>query len=640
MAKRRVRRVILVGIDGAMLSLALRFIDQGLMPHLKRHMERGVVAEALPSIPADTPTNWTTIASGAEPATHGIFSFTSHLPGEPMMAGEHDPLRNKQATSSQAELIWTTAARQGLSSAVLNYPTGWPSLHEQQIVLGGVTPGGEPWRVSKSRVFATGEPVHTKLTLPTAQISYVSLSPKPKPDGLLWDEITIGDSSAGFQERLHVMIRRDAGGSYGSLDVLRDGERLCTLRPGEWSPWLKAGPFGDQVVYRLKLVHLSSDARHLELYCTDVVRASGWSYPEELASELFAKVGPYVEGFECPYVPVDQELRSYGPANVSYEIILEQAGYQVQWLTRAAEHVASTRGFDLLFLHFHLIDLINHTLLGYLDEDVPYSTPKLRKDAWDFYAQAYRVVDELVGNMISAFDDGETTIAVLSDHGALPCWRYVSIVEALRAAQLVQYDWDAEAGTYRININRSLAVPYLDPQHIWVNLEGREPEGIVPRRDYEAVRQRIIDALYAIRDPETGDPVIQLACRREDLCLSGASAERVGDVVFFLRPGYSTWDGMIDSLRSARLRPERVGAGIVMPLELVVGHHTPYLPTARYKTYENSSMSFWGGAGIRSGYRRSYPHRLTDVAPTFAHLLGISGPVHAEGGVLWDFLGD
>ncbi len=638
MAERHVKRVMLIGIDGAMLSLATRFMRQGLMPHLKRHTERGVVAEALPSIPVDTPTNWATIASGAEPATHGIFSFTSHRPGEPMMAGEQDPLRNKQATSARAELIWVAAARQGLSSVVLNYPTGWPSLHEQQITLGGVTPGGEPWRISKPRVFATGEPVHTKLTLPTAQIAYTSLSPQPRSDGTLWDEITIGDRSAGFQEQLHVAIRRNTGEAYEAVDIHRDGEKLCTLRPGEWSPWLTAGPREAQVVYRFKLVHLSPDAQHLELYCTDVVRASGWSYPEELAPELLTQVGPYVEGFECPYVPVDQERRPYGPANVNYDIILEQARYQVQWLTRAAEHVASTRGFDLLYLHFHLIDMINHTLLGYLDEDVPYSTPQLREEAWAFYAQAYRVVDELVGNMLSAFDDGETTIVVLSDHGALPCWRYVSIVEALRAAQLTQYDWDAEAHIYRINVRQSQAIPYLDPQHIWVNLEAREPEGIVSQKDYEAVRQRIIDTLYAIRDPETGDPVIQLACRREDLGLSGTSAERVGDVVFFLRPGYSTWDGTIDSLRSSRLRPERAGTGIVLPLDLVTGHHTPYLPTARYKTYENSSMSFWGGAGIRSGYRRSYPHRLTDVAPTLAYLLGINGPTHAEGSILWDFL--
>ena len=40
--------------------------------------------------------------------------------------------------------------------------------------------------------------------------------------------------------------------------------------------------------------------------------------------------------------------------------------------------------------------------------------------------------------------------------------------------------------------------------YIYINLKGRDPEGIVEPADYEKVQQQIIDALYSYVDPATG----------------------------------------------------------------------------------------------------------------------------------------
>ena len=110
------RRVILLGLDGAIPEFFLRFKDE--LSTASRMIDDGVFAPALPSIPIDTPTNWTTIATGAWTGTHGITSFSIKLPGDPVT-------RRRGSFCSglcQAEYIWETLERAQMRSILVNYP--------------------------------------------------------------------------------------------------------------------------------------------------------------------------------------------------------------------------------------------------------------------------------------------------------------------------------------------------------------------------------------------------------------------------------------------------------------------------------------------------------------------------------------
>lgn len=64
---------------------------------------------------------------------------------------------------------------------------------------------------------------------------------------------------------------------------------------------------------------------------------------------------------------------------------------------------------------------------------------------------------------------------------------------------------------------------------VWINLAGREAEGCVPRAEYEATRDRVIEALLAWRLP-SGEPVVARALRREEVH-PGRFMERAPDIV-------------------------------------------------------------------------------------------------------------
>lgn len=62
-----------------------------------------------------------------------------------------------------------------------------------------------------------------------------------------------------------------------------------------------------------------------------------------------------------------------------------------------------------------------------------------------------------------------------------------------------------------------------------INLQGREPAGIVPPEEYESVRSDLIDRLEALETP-AGRPVFESVVRREQQ-FSGPHAERAVDIV-------------------------------------------------------------------------------------------------------------
>ena len=82
-----------------------------------------------------------------------------------------------------------------------------------------------------------------------------------------------------------------------------------------------------------------------------------------------------------------------------------------------------------------------------------------------------------------------------------------------------------------------------------INLEGREPAGVVPESEYESVRAELVDALSAVRTPD-GEPVFESVVRREAV-FDGPYVEEGPDIVVI--------PSEFDQYLSASLRDEQFG---------------------------------------------------------------------------------
>ena len=102
-------RAILVGFDGANPELVERFLPE--LPSFRRLIQGGCWGPMLPTVPVDTPTNWTALATGATAAISGITGFAFHEPGS-SLAKELVPSAD-YARLRAAEFLWEAAERQG-----------------------------------------------------------------------------------------------------------------------------------------------------------------------------------------------------------------------------------------------------------------------------------------------------------------------------------------------------------------------------------------------------------------------------------------------------------------------------------------------------------------------------------------------
>jgi hypothetical protein len=150
---------------------------------------------------------------------------------------------------------------------------------------------------------------------------------------------------------------------------------------------------------------------------------------------------------------------------------------------------------------------------------------------------------------------------------------------------------------------------------VWINLEGREAEGCVAPSDYEAVRDRVIEALLAWRLP-SGDPVVARALRREEVH-RGPHVARAPDIVveLALDAGYG-----LSLVATPWSEGGDQGAGI--PSLRILAADEKAGGRGRGMNGTHRSEGIWISVGP-GALRHEPPGCLTEVAPWIATAMGL-----------------
>ena len=624
------RELLLIGIDGAVPTLIEEFHREGVIPNISSLIEGGVFAEAYPSPPCDTPTNWTTIATGATTAVHGATSFYIHLPGEPLDCGLRYRGRGQLSRYCEAEYFWDVADKRGLTCFLLNYPVGWPGTLER----GAIALYSWPMPESLPRALAPSATYTLERDSRDARLRISKAGTWPEGlesfSPLLEASLPVEGGAIGKGGSLRVLLVDSEGRGYDTL-VLLVGRELYRVGRGAWSEWIRVEldtRYGVvECFFRVKVLEIASDGSRVKLYRSEVLSSKGWTQPDSLAKELILNSLVRIEPEEeVPYVIFGREAE-----------YVERYVREAESLAAIAAYMKRRIGWRVCFLHYHILDGIHHRFAAAY-EGLPDAGGEEVEKAREAVKRAYQIIDDMVGELVEKCASKDTTVVLVSDHGAVPAWKVVNIAAALVREGLLNYRWESGSGRYVVDWRRTLAFPYYEPTYVWVNLKGRDPHGVVSPHEYEDVRDRIIEALYSIRDPETGSRVVEIALRREDAAILGLGGERDGDVVYFLKPPYEIFDGRLDQLNTAEVPPDLLAKGEVYDAERAFCAHVYYLPTVSSRYFTVKSTLIMRGPGIREGVRLKRPVRLVDLAPTLAHLMGIPKPRDAEGRVVYEAL--
>ncbi len=632
--------MLIFGMDGPVAPRLLEYCREGKLPALAKIIEKGVLARnAMVPLPTSTPANWTSIATGAWPSTHGVTDYNVHKSGDPLDRA-HLAFYSGDVGS---EYVWNAIARAGKKSVVVNYVTTWPPVVNDGIQIGG---GGcdinqwlYPALVSDDR---TAKPTGKEegaavLRLDEAGVGMgeagpgvwamlslgglfctdsfqpessapVRIAPReaegwtnsPPAKSALEAELSLRPAKAWYRitpPTWHMLVLDTQGDGYDTLLICESKDAaspLAELKVGRWSPVVtrefqtEAGP--KRCSFALKLLELSSDARDLRLYHSSICALDGWSHPESVAAEI---------GSEMGLPNPDSGFFGFDQGWFDTDTLFEEIEMQRRWYADACAYLMKSKPWDLFIMRYHLPDTAWHSISSMMDPASAKDEAE-RKRHQAVELGIYQACNRLAADLFACADEEETLLVVISDHGAkpsgLPDFNANEVLED--AGLLVRND----GGEVDWSKTRAAARPTV---WIYVNLEGREPDGVVKTGDeYRRVQDQIIEALTSYVEPTSGRKPVLFALRKEDARFLNIYGDHVGDVVYALAESHGS-------------------------------QHGPFLPSAEWHGGALRGTFALSGPGIRRGVEIERNVWCVDLVPTVCHLTGWPVPRDAEGAVIF-----
>ena len=612
-------KVMIIGFDAPIVKTVRRHIRSGRLPNLARLCRQGVWADnCLVPHPTITPPNWTTIVTGAWLGTHDVTCFNVHRPGDPLDSTHQGFL----AEDVHAEYFWNAAARQGKRAIVMNYPTTYGRSVRSGVLIGGAGLAINEWRtVPGEKAVACSACADTLFsTEPLAQATPIETKPAsgwknaPESEALVEADLPLPGRHA--LEPLeatewHLLLCASRGRKVDTAYVCpgKDVRRaFALLRTGSWSPRctarVRTKGGSREVVFRMRLLELSPDGSRVKLYVTPLCQTSGWAKPARVCRQLR----------DLPGLPIPNSFYgAHGLGWIGSKTLLDLIDMQNEWLGAAAARLLSTTPWDIFVMHAHCPDHCYHAFLNKIDPEV---CPD--KEAVTEYRAVelgfYQSLDRMVGTILKASNDG-TLVIVTSDHGAVPTagrfdkdFERFSVSELLTRAGLTVWKKDRKTGHKVVDWKKTRAFAQRSV-YVYVNLKGRDPDGIVEPSDYDRVCDQVIRVLYDYTDPKTGKKPVVFALNKKDARIIGLYGDYVGDVVYGVRAE-------------------------------VDGEHGRQLTTAEYGVGDMRGLLIMAGPGMKKGIELERTVWLTDIVPTICYLTGFPVPAQAEGAVIYQALSD
>jgi predicted AlkP superfamily phosphohydrolase/phosphomutase len=514
-------------------------LASGELPNLARLRQQGGYAAVGTTYPALTPAAWSTFATGLNPGGHGIFEFVGRDPRTyfPILAMNRYEQRNaflppKAVNSRRGTPIWEVLTRAGLPSTVVRCPCTYPADKLHGRLLAGVGVPDLRGSLGTSTFYSAADDVQPGEGENVVQVRSEGANPITT--------YLIGPRNPKTRTDLQFPLTLHLDRAARTVAIETDGQpRLLTLREGEWSDWLKVkfrtGPLQSvRGTVRFFLVRLEPV---FELYASPVnfdpeAPLFPISYPQQYAAELSAKLGTfYTTGMVEDHGGLNNDrLDEAAYLDQCESVLRERRAMMLYELERLEE------GF--FFCLFDTPDRVAHMFWRYR------ARPESANGAGDLsrvVEEHYRACDRLVGEALS-YVDQQTLAIVLSDHGMssferglhLNTWLHeqgflalkADVVPGGRAGDLLRgVDWE-RTKAYALGLGG-----------IYLNLKGREQQGLVEPDDAEQVKADLIRGLTGLPDPERGRVAIRSVMRREQI-YRGAYVEQAPDLLLNFAAGY------------------------------------------------------------------------------------------------------
>ena len=309
-----------------------------------------------------------------------------------------------------------------------------------------------------------------------------------------------------------------------TLGRLRISHQTIDLPLGQYSPWIRLG-FPTRGIARFLLTQTDPD---LSLYVTPVEidpenPALPISHPGHYAIYLSKLLGSFAT------LGLAEDTSALNEGAIDEDAFLQQAKLiQSERESMFFNALDRTRR-GLTACVFDTTDRVQHMFYRHLEENSRHA---------NVIEDLYCDMDRIVGRTLS-YADARTAVVVLSDHGFCSFRRGVNLNAWLfQNGYLHLHEGRTESGDYLEGIDWSRTRAYtFGLSGIYLNLQGREAQGIVPFENAAALRAKLSAQLTGLQDSRDNQIAIQ-AVYDSAAIYRGPYLDAAPDLVIGYAPGY------------------------------------------------------------------------------------------------------
>ncbi|MEK6934949.1 MAG: alkaline phosphatase family protein [Nanoarchaeota archaeon] len=538
------QKLLIIGIDGADPRVIEKLISQDLLPNFKKLKNQGTFLPLQTSNPSQSPVAWTTLATGVNPGKHNLFDFISRNPNNYLpqlsLADTEEKLGNtKYKSFVKATPFWQITSKNGIPTTIIRWPLTFPVEEVKGNLLAGL---GLPdikgllnsYSFYTSAFYDKTEEGAEKIIpveIEDNKINTIIKGPRIKKSGKIIDIETPMLIKINNKDLIAININNKG------YDVSKE----------DWSDWLriefKIGFF--KKASGIAKVYLES-TEPFKMYLTTVQvdpedPIFDISYPKGYSKELAEEIGLYHT------LGIPEDTNALNERKISDQVYLQQIA-----------HIEKERD-KMFWYEFEKFNKLDSGILAFVYD----SSDRVQHIFWEEKVlennnrelpihseikKYYIEKDKLLGEILNKIND-RTKLIIISDHGFSSFERSVNVNKWLydnNYLVLKQQPTDKDPGELFKYVDWSKTKAYsLGFSSIYLNLKGREKQGIVEQSEKEKLEKEIISKLIILEDPKYNKKAIHKLYRTEEI-YQGDYTTNGPDIVIGFNPGFRiSWQNAI-----------------------------------------------------------------------------------------------
>ncbi|GAB4547130.1 MAG: hypothetical protein Fur002_22840 [Anaerolineales bacterium] len=514
-------KTIIIGFDSFDPAVFEDMAGKNLLPNLARMADARGYSRLEVCAPPQTEVSWTSIATGADPGSHGIFDFVHRDPATYAPYVSILPMRKTIAGEQFvppyiAKTLFEEAAGMGYPATALWWPAMFPARPELPVnTLPGLGTPDIRGQLGVGTLFTTEDESKNK----TAVTRFVSDGKNRFKADLKGPTIKTKDGFAPAVAPVTLDVI-DANSAQATI-----GDVKLTLQVGQWSDIFevkfKAGfMFNVHAITRVILTSVNGAVRlySLPLQIHPLHALAHYSSSKTFAKKLWEKVGAYLT------LGWPQDTTGLEDGCISDE----------QFIT-LCDTIFETRKQ----IFFHLLGEFKEGVLASIFDDLDRMQHMFYHNRLDVAQAWYKKLDNFVADVNARVEKlgGKHNYLILSDHGFttyeqkihLNRWlaqnQYLALKNGATEGDLSNVDWE-RTKAYAVGLNS-----------VYLNVKGREGQGTVGAEEIEPLLAEIQSKLMDWKGADGRNAIHRIRPKHE--AYNGGAYLRLGpDLVIGYSRGY------------------------------------------------------------------------------------------------------